>query len=29
MKSGNTDKTTAHLANDNPSENYNWQKTDR
>lgn len=24
-KSGHTDKTTVHLANDNPTENYDWQ----
>lgn len=29
MESGNTDKTTMHLANDNPTENYDWQLSDR
>lgn len=29
MKSGNTDKTSVHLANDNPLENYDWQQPHR
>ncbi len=29
MESGNTDKTTVHLANENPTENYGWQQAER